>query len=106
MNTRGLKIDRGKEEDSGNIGGGDYPTYQPDSYTNGTIGKPTPLAQTDDDQGTGGLSDVTVDQQNITMTFWDHGTEDGDIINIYLNGTLLKGNIKLKKPKRSFPVQP
>ena len=108
------------KEVTGKIAGGDYPTDQSDSYTNGKIGKPTPPAQTDDDQqdngvktpgtqsddqGTGGLSDVTVDQQNITMTFWDHSVEDGDIINIYLNSTLLRGSITLKKSKRSFPVQ-
>ena len=109
-----------QKEDSGNIGGGDYPTDQSDSYTKGTIGKPTPPVQVDDDQkddgvktaavqpddqGTGGLSNVTVDRQNITLTFWDHGTEDGDIINIYLNNRLIKGNLRLKKSKRSFPVQ-
>jgi len=109
-----------QKDDSGNIGGGDYPNEQPDSYTKGTIGKPTPPVQVDDgqhndgvktaaaqpdDKGTGGLSGVTVDRQNITITFWDHGTEDGDIINIYLNGKSIKRGIKLKKSKRSFPVQ-
>jgi len=54
--------------------------------------------------GTGNLSNVTVSQQNVTITFWDHGQEDGDIINVYLNGNLIRGNVILKNTKMSFQV--
>lgn len=54
--------------------------------------------------GQGNLSNVTVSQKNVTITFWDHGQEDGDIINIYLNGSLLKGNVTLKKKKSKIDV--
>lgn len=52
----------------------------------------------------GNLQNVTVSQENVTLTFWDHGKEDGDIITLYLNGKVIKANIKLTKNKKSFPV--
>lgn len=51
------------------------------------------------------LTDVTVDRRDVTVTVWDHGTEDGDIINIYLNGGLLKSQLRLTKKKQSFRIQ-
>ncbi len=51
------------------------------------------------------LTDVTVNRQDVTITVWDHGTEDGDIINIYLNGKILKSRLKLTNKKQSFRVQ-
>ncbi|MBW1797636.1 MAG: hypothetical protein JRJ21_04340, partial [Deltaproteobacteria bacterium] len=39
-----------------------------------------------------------------TVTFWDHGQEDGDIIDILLNGKVLRGGILLKKAHQSFSV--
>lgn len=54
--------------------------------------------------GSGNLANVTVSQKNITITVWDHGQEDGDIINMFLNGKLLKGNILLTKKKKKFDV--
>jgi len=55
--------------------------------------------------GSGNLTNVTVSQQDITVTFWDHGQEDGDIINIYLNGQLFKGNVILTNKKEEFQVK-
>ena len=51
------------------------------------------------------LTDVTVDRRDVTITVWDHGAEDGDIISIYLNGKVLKSNLKLTKKKQSFQVK-
>ena len=51
------------------------------------------------------LTDVTVNRRDVTVTFWDHGVEDGDIINIYLNGKVLQKNILLKNKKQTFRVQ-
>jgi RHS repeat-associated protein len=51
-----------------------------------------------------GLSNITVNSETITVTFWDHGQEDGDIIDILLNGKVLRGGILLKKAHQSFTV--
>jgi hypothetical protein len=39
----------------------------------------------------GGLQDITVDSRTVTLTIWDHGSEDGDIVSIYLNGNRVAG---------------
>jgi len=51
------------------------------------------------------LTDVTVDRRDVTITVWDHGAEDGDIISIYLNGKVIKSKLLLTKKKQSFRVQ-
>ncbi len=50
------------------------------------------------------LTDVTVGRRDVTITVWDHQNEDGDIINIYLNGKVLKSKLRLTKKKQSFRV--
>ena len=92
--------------------GGDTPVEQSEAYTKGSIGAKSPRkpdkqphGHPPDNDGTNGLSSVTVNSRNISITFWDHKKEDGDIINIYLNNRLLKGNIRLTKTRKSFPVQ-
>ena len=55
--------------------------------------------------GAGNLTNVTVSQPDVTVTFGDHGKEDGDIINIYLNGQLFKGNVRLTNKKKKFQVK-
>ena len=105
------------EKTSGTIGDGKDPTSQGD-YASGKIGQTLinePEPKTSDQQsgqgtppdntGTGGLSSVTVDNQNITLTFWDHGTEDGDIINIYLNGASIRSGVLLKNAKQQIQVK-
>jgi|GEM_PF-4238466 len=37
-----------------------------------------------------GLSDVVVTQNGITMKLWDHGSEDGDIVDVYFNRTFYR----------------
>ena len=51
------------------------------------------------------LKDITVNSDTITVVFWDHGMEDGDIIDIILNGGLFKGGIVLKNAQQSFTVK-
>jgi hypothetical protein len=51
------------------------------------------------------LTDVTVNRRDVTITIWDHGMEDGDIISIYLNGKILKSKLKLTNKKQSFKVK-
>lgn len=54
------------------------------------------------DTGTGGLTDVVVNSQNITISVWDHATVDNDIIDIRLNGKTIPGGggvVLTKTPK-------
>jgi hypothetical protein len=50
------------------------------------------------------LTDITVSSRKITISFWDHGKEDGDIIDILLNGKVLRDGIVLTKAPQSFTV--
>jgi len=55
--------------------------------------------------GTGGLSDVTVDQTDITLTVFDNTVVDGDTIDLILNGvTLLNDYDLLGPPGLTLPV--
>ena len=70
---------------------------------------PTPVASAPQPakspfQPSSGLTNVTVSKRTITVTFWDHGTEDGDIINILLNGQVIQGGITLTKAPRSINI--
>ncbi len=56
-------------------------------------------------QPSSGLTNVTVSKRTITVTFWDHGTEDGDIIDITLNGQVLRGGIVLTKAPQSMTIE-
>jgi hypothetical protein len=42
-----------------------------------------------------GLGDITVSEKTITVTFWDHGQEDGDMIDINVNGKAVFSGITL-----------
>jgi len=52
--------------------------------------------------GSGGLSDVTVSQNNITIKIWDHGTVDGDIIILNINHVPVTDEVTLKGPGSPF----
>lgn len=54
--------------------------------------------------GSGNLGNLSVSQTNVTVTLWDHGREDGDIVNIYLDGNLIRGNMILKNTRQNFNV--
>ena len=45
----------------------------------------------------GGLQDVTVDSRSLRLKIWDHGSEDGDVVSIYLNGNKVAGPGKITK---------
>ncbi|OQX17816.1 MAG: hypothetical protein BWK76_09430 [Desulfobulbaceae bacterium A2] len=53
---------------------------------------------------TGGLSDVVVSSQTITVSVWDHGTVDGDIVNITLNGATAAGGVTLAAGPKTFTL--
>jgi hypothetical protein len=46
-----------------------------------------------------GLTDVTVNSTNITISLWDHGSEDGDLIQVFLNGQMMWQQIRLTKSR-------
>lgn len=51
------------------------------------------------------LSDVVVNQQSSSIGFYDHGTQDGDIIRLELNGQVLHSALLLENRTRNVPVQ-
>jgi hypothetical protein len=63
-----------------------------------------PPAGTYSGGGIGGFTDVDVSQRNITLTFYDWGTEDGDIIKLTINGQVIVASLKLLKAQQVIPV--
>lgn len=51
-----------------------------------------------------GLSDVSVSQSPTQITVWDHGTEDYDTVNIYLNNQLVQSNLVLRNAKQAVTL--
>jgi len=51
----------------------------------------------------GGLEDITVDSRTVTLTIWDHGAEDGDIVSIFINDHKL-GQGKITKAGARFTL--
>ena len=80
----------------------DAMTSKPGRHDPSTSGSTHPPAQPTNGQV---LTDITVDSDTVTIEFWDHRSEDGDIIDILLNGRPLKSNILLKNAHQSFPIQ-
>jgi hypothetical protein len=81
-------------------------TARPGGTTTPTTAKPTTVIPTTTTTAATpqNLTDVTVDRRDVTITVWDHGVEDGDIITIYLNGKVLKSNLKLTNKRQTFQV--
>jgi len=50
------------------------------------------------------IVDIVVTQQNVTISVWDHGCEDGDIINLLINGQVYLSNHTLTNTKKEFNV--
>jgi hypothetical protein len=52
-----------------------------------------------------GMDDITVNQKAITVTYWDSGRlEDGDMIDILINGKVAFSGIKLTFEKQSQTI--
>ena len=51
-----------------------------------------------------GITEIVVTQQNVTISVWDHGCEDGDIINLLINGQVYLSNHILTNAKKNFNV--
>ena len=49
-------------------------------------------------------NEIIVKSKNITVEYWDGYTEDGDSVNIYLNGIPIVKNALLTKAKKSMNI--
>lgn len=47
--------------------------------------------------GTGGLTGIVVNSDNLEIKIWDSGIEDGDIVDIFLNEKKVLSNFKILK---------
>ena len=50
------------------------------------------------------MDDITVSEKTITVTFWDHGQEDGDMIDIVINGKTAFAGITLTNAHQSRTI--
>ena len=53
---------------------------------------------------TGNLSDVVVDQRNVTVTIWDHQVEDGDRVLIKFNNEIINSNMEIFHAKKTIQL--
>ena len=49
--------------------------------------------------------ELLVEAENITISLWDHGRQDGDIVSIYLNGELVVSKHTLTYKKKVYEVK-
>ena len=81
-------------------------------FSNGDIGQYTVKASYKDLSGTAmitvvkekGMDDIAVNSKIITVTFFDHGQEDGDMIDILINGKAVFSGITLTKAPQSRTI--
>lgn len=54
------------------------------------------------------VKELSFTNENISVSLWDHGRQDGDIVSIYLNGKTVvsKYNLTYKKKKVNFKLDP
>lgn len=45
---------------------------------------------------------INLSKRNVTLSLWDHGTIDGDIVSVYINGKLVVDEITLDGPDNKF----
>jgi hypothetical protein len=88
-------------------------TWSPGNpFSQGTIGQYTVRATYQGVSGTAmvtvvkekGMDDITVNSKTITVTFFDHGDEDGDRIDILINGKAVFPGITLTKAPQSRSI--
>ena len=49
--------------------------------------------------------ELVVETENITISLWDHGRQDGDIVSIYLNGESVVSKHTLTYKKKVYEVK-
>ena len=50
------------------------------------------------------IDEIVVTQQNVTISVWDHGCEDGDVITLRINGQAFLSNYRLTNAVKNFNV--
>lgn len=68
---------------------------------------PPPPAPAEPPPASGGLQNVTVNSQTVSMTLYDNGDKiDGDVVTISVNGVVIKSNYTLRAPPgETFQLQ-
>lgn len=56
------------------------------------------------DRDNDNLGTVEISGRDVVISVWDHGTVDGDIVSIYVNGTELIANRVLEGPSSKYAV--
>lgn len=84
--------------------GGSASTDMGSGWGTGGGGTGTTTTQGGGQNTQSGLSDVTVNRSPTQITVWDHGTEDYDTVNIYLNNQLVQGNVVLRNARQSLTL--
>lgn len=88
-------------------------TWNPGNpFSKGNIGQYTVKATYKNLSGTAmitvvkekGMQDITVNSKTINVTFFDHGKEDGDMIDILINGKAVFSGITLTKAPQSRSI--
>jgi len=48
------------------------------------------------------IGELEIDSRDVTISLWDHGMVDGDIVSIYVNGKLAAEEITLEGPSKKY----
>jgi len=48
------------------------------------------------------IGELEIDSRNVTISLWDHGLVDGDIVSIYVNGKLTAEEVTLEGPSDKY----
>ena len=51
------------------------------------------------------VNELNVQSENISISLWDHGRKDGDIVSIYLNGVAIVSKYHLEYQKKVFKLK-
>jgi len=48
------------------------------------------------------IGELEIESREVTISLWDHGAIDGDIVSIYVNGKEVASEISLKSPTEKY----
>ena len=65
----------------------------------------TPIRNTFEGRKITYIKEMNVNHSDISISLWDHGRKDGDVVSIYLNGIAVVSNYALTYQKEKFDIQ-
>ncbi len=65
----------------------------------------TPVRNTFEGRKITYIKEMNVNNADISISLWDHGRKDGDVVSIYLNGVAVVSNYALTYQKQKFDIQ-